>query len=227
MGAVAPKLLYETGKFSTPDWSWACAAWREPPFINARRIRPSISIWPNLCATWLRLSAACLAMRRDDFFRVGGFDAVNTPIAHSDIDLCFKVREAGLRCVYTPYRDAESCRSCFDRRSRNRRKRPRSAGTRRRFICSNAGRATPLTIPYFTDNMRDWLYSDSPTPIRMMARDQPASRRIVTRSAFCFARPLLVGRADDAFSRGAAGASSNGIFVAGHGAAKMGRCGRN
>ena len=42
-------------------------------------------------------------MRRDDFLQVGGFDAVNTPIAHSDIDLCFKVREAGLRCVYTPY----------------------------------------------------------------------------------------------------------------------------
>ena len=29
--------------------------------------------------------------------------AVNTPIAHSDIDLCFRIREAGLRCVYTPY----------------------------------------------------------------------------------------------------------------------------
>src|SRR5207244_7298027 len=46
------------------------------------------------------LSAACLAMRREDFFRVGEFDAVNTPVAHSDLDLCFKIREAGMRCVY-------------------------------------------------------------------------------------------------------------------------------
>ena len=49
------------------------------------------------------LSAACLAMRRSDFFALGGFDEANTPIAHSDLDLCFKVREAGMRCVYTPF----------------------------------------------------------------------------------------------------------------------------
>ena len=42
------------------------------------------------------LSAACLAMRRADFIALGGFDEVNTPIAHSDVDLCFKVREAGM-----------------------------------------------------------------------------------------------------------------------------------
>ncbi len=42
-------------------------------------------------------------MRREDFLAVGEFDAVNTPIAHSDLDLCFKVRAAGLRCVYTPF----------------------------------------------------------------------------------------------------------------------------
>ena len=29
--------------------------------------------------------------------------------------------------------------------------------------------------PYFPDNMRDWLYTDSPTPIRMVARDRPES----------------------------------------------------
>ncbi len=104
-------------------------------------------------------------MRRDDFFAVGEFDAVNTPVAHSDFDLCFKIRAAGMRCVYTPFvtmthRGHESI----------------GAETEEKKI-ARAERASiflmkrwPAYIgrdPYFPDNMRDWLYADSPTPIRM------------------------------------------------------------
>jgi GT2 family glycosyltransferase/glycosyltransferase involved in cell wall biosynthesis len=48
------------------------------------------------------LSAACLAMPTALFRRVNGFDATNTPIAHSDVDLCFQLRAAGYRCLFTP-----------------------------------------------------------------------------------------------------------------------------
>ena len=49
------------------------------------------------------LSGACCALRKDVFWRVGGFDADNTPDAHSDLDLSYKLMDAGLRCVYTPH----------------------------------------------------------------------------------------------------------------------------
>jgi O-antigen biosynthesis protein len=49
------------------------------------------------------LSGACCALRKEVFWRVGAFDADNTPDAHSDLDLSYKLMEAGLRCVYTPY----------------------------------------------------------------------------------------------------------------------------
>ena len=49
------------------------------------------------------LSGACCALRKDVFWQVGGFDADNTPDAHSDLDLSYKLMEAGLRCVYTPH----------------------------------------------------------------------------------------------------------------------------
>ena len=49
------------------------------------------------------LSGACCALRKDMFWRIGGFDAHNTPDAHSDLDLSYKLMEAGLRCVYTPH----------------------------------------------------------------------------------------------------------------------------
>ncbi|MDD1005304.1 glycosyltransferase [Pseudomonas sp. TNT2022 ID642] len=49
------------------------------------------------------ICGACLAIRKDVFEQIDGFDAVNAPINHSDVDLCFKVRELGYSCVYTPH----------------------------------------------------------------------------------------------------------------------------
>src|SRR5207237_8499221 len=103
IGAVAPKLLYESGKIQHAGLVMGVRGLAGTAFHQ----RDADSTEHFNLAQTLRdvaaLSAACLAMRRNDFFRVGGFDAVNTPIAHSDIDLCFKIREAGLRCVYTPF----------------------------------------------------------------------------------------------------------------------------
>jgi GT2 family glycosyltransferase len=173
VGAVAPKLLYESGKIQHAGLVMGVRGLAGTAFHQ----RPADSTEHFNLAQSLRdvaaLSAACLTMRREDFERVGGFDAVNTPIAHSDIDLSFKVREAGLRCVYTPYatlshaghvsigveeeREAVRCR---DKASI--------------YLLKRWPQYTTHD-PYFTDNMRDWLYSDSPAPIRMMAGDRPAS----------------------------------------------------
>ena len=48
------------------------------------------------------LCGACMMMRTDFYHKIGGFDAVNTPTGHSDVDISFRIREEGLRCVYTP-----------------------------------------------------------------------------------------------------------------------------
>jgi GT2 family glycosyltransferase len=48
------------------------------------------------------VTAACLAMRRDVFFEVGGFDSENLPIAFNDVDLCLRIRERGYLIVWTP-----------------------------------------------------------------------------------------------------------------------------
>ena len=45
------------------------------------------------------VTAACAAMRRDTFIEIGGFSEA-LPANFNDVDLCYKVRQAGQRIVY-------------------------------------------------------------------------------------------------------------------------------
>lgn len=45
---------------------------------------------------------ACLMARRGDFDVVGGFTE-ELAVTYNDVDFCWKLRERGLRCVFTPY----------------------------------------------------------------------------------------------------------------------------
>jgi O-antigen biosynthesis protein len=171
IGAVAPKLLYATGKIQHAGLvtgvrgllGTACHEWPgdSTDYTNFAQSMRDVSA----------LSAACLAMRREDFFQVGEFDAVNTPIAHSDLDLCFKIREAGLRCVYTPFvtmkhRGHASIGTVVDEQ-----KMPSRSKASVYLLKRWAGYA--CHDPCYPANMRDWLYTDSPTPIRMWGRNAP------------------------------------------------------
>ncbi len=49
------------------------------------------------------VSGACMMVKSRLFELVGGFDAVNFPLAFQDIDLCFRFLDLGLNNIYTPY----------------------------------------------------------------------------------------------------------------------------
>ncbi|EDP64751.1 glycosyl transferase, family 2 [alpha proteobacterium BAL199] len=49
------------------------------------------------------VTGACLAMRRQVFDWVGGFDAEHLAVDFSDIDLCLKTQVAGYATLWTPY----------------------------------------------------------------------------------------------------------------------------
>lgn len=49
------------------------------------------------------VTAACLAVRREAFLAVGGFDEEGLRVAYNDVDLCLKLRAAGLSNLVTPH----------------------------------------------------------------------------------------------------------------------------
>ena len=100
VGAVAPKLLYEDGRIQhaglvTGVREFVGTAFHREQAATRMHVNFAQSM-RNVAA----LSGACLAVRRDTFFEVGGFDEKNAAIAHSDIDLCFRIRLAGERCIF-------------------------------------------------------------------------------------------------------------------------------
>lgn len=63
--------------------------YRQPPEVSQQPLELN-------CVT-----AACMLVRADVFRRMGGFDEAYRN-GYEDVDLCLKVREAGLRIAYTP-----------------------------------------------------------------------------------------------------------------------------
>lgn len=49
------------------------------------------------------VTAACMLFRKHIYAEVCGMDEVHLPVAFNDVDFCLKVREAGYKCVWTPF----------------------------------------------------------------------------------------------------------------------------
>lgn len=209
VGAVSPKLVYATGKIQhaglvtgvrglvgTAMHQWPADSTDYTNFAQSMR-------------TVSALSAACLAMRREDFFSVGEFDEINTPIAHSDLDLCFKLREAGLRCVYTPFATMTH-RGHVSIGAKEQEKTDR-ADKSSIFLLQRWAHFT-CRDPFFTDNMRDWLYHDSPTPVRMFAARNSATGSW-TRDILLVSHELSLSGAPIILAHLAKWCRANGIFV--------------
>jgi GT2 family glycosyltransferase len=102
IGAVGALLLYPTGlvqhagvvvglgglaghahRFFAADHPGYMERLRVPQFVSA-------------------VTAACLVVARRKFEKVGGFDEMAFPVALNDVDLCLKLRAAGLENFWTP-----------------------------------------------------------------------------------------------------------------------------
>jgi O-antigen biosynthesis protein len=71
------------------------------PHVGQEASDPGYFSKSTLMQQFCAISAACLFIRREDFIKIGGFEP-ELQVAYNDIDLCLKVREAGLQVVCDP-----------------------------------------------------------------------------------------------------------------------------
>ena len=97
-GAAVPMLLNPDGSIQEAgsvidSVGWPLAFGRgESPETLEHRFRREVDYG----------SAACVLVRRENFEAVGGFDAAYGIGYFEDVDLCFKLKERGLRTIYEP-----------------------------------------------------------------------------------------------------------------------------
>jgi O-antigen biosynthesis protein len=102
VGAVGAKLLYPNGRVQHGGVILGMTGIAGHFHRNRPADDPGYFSRALLQQNLSAVTGACIAMRRNVFFEVGGFDGANLPIAFNDVDLCLRLRELGYLIVWTP-----------------------------------------------------------------------------------------------------------------------------
>ena len=103
IGVVGAKLLYPDGTVQHAGMTLGNGSFGVHLYRHAARDDPGHG---GMLAARRRVSAvtgACLAIRRGVFRDVGGIEADQLRVTGSDVDLCLRVRAAGLAVICTPH----------------------------------------------------------------------------------------------------------------------------
>jgi hypothetical protein len=102
IGAVGARLIYGD---DTVQHAGILLGW---PGIDVHDGRYEPITEPGPCSRWhvtravSAVTGAFLAVRREVFDAVAGFDAAGLPVAYGDIDFALKLRARGLKILWTP-----------------------------------------------------------------------------------------------------------------------------
>ncbi len=170
VAGVSPKLFYEndtiqyagmvTGVRDLVGTAFHCQPKDSGFYFNMIQSERNVSL----------LSGACMLISKNLFFEVGGFDDVNTPVMHSDLDLCFKILDKKYELIYTPFAALRHIGHLALREAENE-GRIEKKGKIDLYMLKKWGDYISRD-PYYTANMREILYQHGSRHYRLIAGRQ-------------------------------------------------------
>jgi O-antigen biosynthesis protein len=103
IGAVGAKLYYGDGRIQHAGVIVGINGVAAHAHRNFDRLSTGYFGHLQLAHRMSAVTAACMAIRRDAWDQVDGFDEINLPNVLNDVDLCLRLRQAGWGIVWTPY----------------------------------------------------------------------------------------------------------------------------
>jgi GT2 family glycosyltransferase len=103
VGAVGAKLLYPNKSIQHAGIILGIGGWAGHAHKGGSCYWPGYMGRASLISNFSAVTGACLAVRKDLFFEVGGFNEAKLKVACNDVDLCLKLDQKGYKSVYTPY----------------------------------------------------------------------------------------------------------------------------
>lgn len=105
VGAVGGRLRFANGMLQHGGVIVGTSGLAENAFQHVHADDTGYFHRTRVAGNYSAVTAACLFCHREEFLEMGGFDAVNLPVAFNDVDLCLRLREEGRQVVWTPHID--------------------------------------------------------------------------------------------------------------------------
>jgi GT2 family glycosyltransferase len=103
IGAVGAKLFYPNGQIQHAGVILSGGHPGIHIYLKKQKDDPGYFNKLNLVQNYSAVTAACLAVRKELYYEVGGLDEKNLRVAYNDVDFCLKLREAGYKNLWTPF----------------------------------------------------------------------------------------------------------------------------
>ena len=179
VGGVSPKLIYENGSI---QYAGMITGVRRLVGTAFHTYPAATTAYFNMAQSVREvslLSGACLAMPTALFHEIGGFDKNNVPVAHSDVDLCFRIRDSGKSCIYTPHAELMHIGHLSigtTEAEATKKEKPFTKDKADIFLLKRWGKYLQ-DDPYFPRKLRELVYIDSQEPFRYFPGHRADTRK--------------------------------------------------